>query len=128
MKQISIKLLGLDTIPIFIEITRPDNNSFKNCQFEWFFAEKLYRESFSFKGLNYFYRKLLVIALLLLTLTVNGQSKNLSPETDISVLTIGPGVSLNDAFGHNAFRIKAPIKGTDLVFNYGVYDFDTPNF
>ena len=30
----------------------------------------------------------------------------LSPKAEISVLTFGPGTSLNDAFGHNAFRIK----------------------
>lgn len=50
----------------------------------------------------------------------------LSPKAEISVLTFGPGTSLNDAFGHNAFRIKD--QGIDLVYGYGEYDFDAPNF
>ena len=59
---------------------------------------------------------------------IESQQNSLSPEAKISVLTIGPGASLNDAFGHSAFRIKDDIRGTDLVYNYGVYDFNTPNF
>ncbi|WP_242155106.1 DUF4105 domain-containing protein [Aestuariivivens sediminis] len=73
-------------------------------------------------------KKLLVLIVLLLTATVQGQQNRLSPEAEISVLTVGPGTALNDAFGHSAFRIKDPIKGIDLVFNYGVYDFQTPHF
>ena len=43
-------------------------------------------------------------------------------------MTIGPGAELYDKFGHSAFRINDPATGQDVVFNYGVYDFDTPNF
>ncbi|PWK18604.1 lipoprotein N-acyltransferase Lnb domain-containing protein [Xanthomarina spongicola] len=56
------------------------------------------------------------------------QTKRLSDEAEISVLTIAPGASLNDAFGHSAFRIKDKRFGIDLVYNYGIYDFNTPNF
>lgn len=74
-------------------------------------------------------KKLLFLTSILFISFVQGQQNQLlSPQAEISVLTIGPGASLNDAFGHSAFRIKDPIKGTDLVFNYGVYDFNTPNF
>lgn len=59
---------------------------------------------------------------------INAQQNILTEQSEISVLTIGPGASLNDSFGHSAFRIKDPVKGIDLVFNYGVYDFETPNF
>ena len=52
----------------------------------------------------------------------------LSPEAEVSILTIGPGQSLNDAFGHNAFRIRDKAYGIDLVYGYGEYDFDAPNF
>ena len=41
---------------------------------------------------------------------------------------MGPGAELYDKFGHSAFRIKDSLSGVDVVFNYGVYDFDTPNF
>lgn len=52
----------------------------------------------------------------------------LSDDAEVSVLTFGPGKSLNDAFGHNAFRIKDGTKGIDVVYGYGQYDFDAPNF
>ncbi|MBP0904544.1 DUF4105 domain-containing protein [Mariniflexile gromovii] len=73
-------------------------------------------------------KKLLFLLLFLIVQITTAQQNILSEQAEISVLTIGPGASLNDAFGHSAFRIKDPIKGTDLVFNYGVYDFNTPNF
>jgi hypothetical protein len=56
------------------------------------------------------------------------QQFQLSPEAKLSVLTIGPGESLNDAFGHNAFRIKDESLGIDVAYGYGEYDFDAPNF
>ena len=65
--------------------------------------------------------------LFLVEITI-AQQNILSEQAEISVLTIGPGTSLNDAFGHSAFRIKDPLKGTDIVFNYGVYNFEAPNF
>jgi hypothetical protein len=46
----------------------------------------------------------------------------------ISVLTIGPGNSLSDSFGHSAIRIQDKSKNYDLVFNYGIYDFNDPKF
>ena len=44
------------------------------------------------------------------------------------MITIGPGESLNDAFGHNAFRVRDKAQGIDVVYGYGEYDFDAPNF
>ena len=46
----------------------------------------------------------------------------------ISVLTIGPGTSLSDSFGHSAIRVQSKEKKYDLVFNYGVFDFNDPQF
>lgn len=57
-----------------------------------------------------------------------GQQPQLTDGAEVSVLTFGPGESLNDAFGHNAFRIQDKSKGMDLVYGYGEYDFDAPNF
>uniref|UniRef100_UPI004048AC0D lipoprotein N-acyltransferase Lnb domain-containing protein n=1 Tax=Mariniflexile sp. TaxID=1979402 RepID=UPI004048AC0D len=73
-------------------------------------------------------RALLLLFLFLFVETTNAQQTVLSEDSEISVLTIGPGTSLNDSFGHSGFRVKDHIKGIDLVFNYGVYDFETPNF
>ncbi|HEX9600431.1 MAG TPA: DUF4105 domain-containing protein, partial [Mariniflexile sp.] len=73
-------------------------------------------------------KKLLFLCLFLFVEVITAQQDILSEQAEISVLTIGPGTLLNDSFGHNAFRVKDPVKGIDLAFNYGVYDFETPNF
>ncbi len=73
-------------------------------------------------------KKILSFLFLLTTLCVFSQQSQLSKEAEVSVLTFGPGQSLNDSFGHNAFRITDRNKGIDLVYGYGEYDFDAPNF
>ncbi|PKQ46978.1 lipoprotein N-acyltransferase Lnb domain-containing protein [Confluentibacter flavum] len=73
-------------------------------------------------------KALFILFVFLCVKTAQAQQHVLSDKAEISVLTIGPGASLNDSFGHNGFRIKDIVKGTDLVFNYGVYDFEAPNF
>ncbi|MEZ4802544.1 MAG: DUF4105 domain-containing protein [Gelidibacter sp.] len=72
--------------------------------------------------------KLSFLFFFLLIFSGHAQNNQLSPNADISVLTIGPGESLNDAFGHSAFRINDRTVGMDVVYGYGEYDFDTPNF
>jgi Domain of unknown function (DUF4105) len=52
----------------------------------------------------------------------------LSEYARISILTMGPGANLYDKFGHSAFRVKDSPNKRDIVFNYGTFDFDTPNF
>ncbi|HMR15732.1 MAG TPA: DUF4105 domain-containing protein [Mariniflexile sp.] len=73
-------------------------------------------------------KTVLFLFLLLASKLTYAQQNILSEQAEMSVLTIGPGTSLNDSFGHSAFRIKDPVKGIDVVFNYGVYDFNTPHF
>lgn len=73
-------------------------------------------------------KTILFLFLVLSGAITHAQQNTLSDQAEISVLTIGAGTSLNDAFGHSAFRIKDPKNSVDLVFNYGVYDFETPNF
>ncbi len=73
-------------------------------------------------------KKYLLFLFLTIGITTTAQDFTLSEAAEISVLTIGPGAQLYDKFGHSAFRIKDSQNGFDVVFNYGVYDFDTPNF
>ena len=68
------------------------------------------------------------LLLLLCAKLAFSQQNQLSPQSEISILTVGPGTSLNDAFGHSAFRIKDINKGIDIVYGYGEYDFNAPNF
>ncbi len=70
-------------------------------------------------------RFLLLLSLFSFQISV---SQTLSPTAEISVLTIGPGASLNDAFGHNGFRIKDKVQGIDEVFDYGRFPFNEPGF
>ncbi|MBK6947876.1 MAG: DUF4105 domain-containing protein [Haliscomenobacter sp.] len=46
----------------------------------------------------------------------------------ISLLTCAPGEALYSKFGHSAIRVADPANQTDIVYNYGLFDFDTPNF
>ena len=73
------------------------------------------------------FKKLITLLLIFISFSVNAQLE-LTTESKISILTIGPGTSLNDAFGHNAIRIKDPVYKFDIVFDYGRYDFETENF
>ena len=49
-------------------------------------------------------------------------------ELEISLLTCTQGDAVYAAFGHSALRIKNPKLGSDVVYNFGVFDFDTPYF
>ena len=73
------------------------------------------------------FKKLITLFLIIISISVEAQLK-LTAESKVSILTIGPGTSLNDAFGHNAIRIQDPVYKFDIVFDYGRYDFETENF
>jgi hypothetical protein len=70
----------------------------------------------------------LLFLIFLLSCSAVAQYTTLSEDAEISILTIGPGDNLYDKFGHSAFRVKDPANNIDFAYNYGVYDFDTPNF
>jgi hypothetical protein len=53
---------------------------------------------------------------------------NLSVYSEVSIITAGPGTELYEAFGHSAIRIKDPVLRLDLIYNYGMFDFNAPNF
>lgn len=73
-------------------------------------------------------KKLLFLAFLFPLLSLQAQEVPLSETAELSIITIGPGAQLYDKFGHSAFRVKDVARGFDIVYNYGTYDFDTPNF
>jgi hypothetical protein len=57
-----------------------------------------------------------------------GQNYPLSSHARISILTCGSGEELHSIFGHTAIRIQDNTRGVDVVYNFGMFDFDTPNF
>lgn len=52
----------------------------------------------------------------------------LSDSAKISLLTCAPGQELYSLYGHSALRVNDDINSLDLVFNYGTFNFNTPNF
>lgn len=52
----------------------------------------------------------------------------LSQKAEVSLITGGAGEDLYAMYGHSAIRIKDPEKNIDYLFNYGTFDFSTPNF
>ncbi|WP_432222991.1 DUF4105 domain-containing protein [Flavobacterium sp. TMP13] len=60
----------------------------------------------------------------------SGFSQNiaLTDQAKISVLTCGTGNESYSLFGHTAIRVQDSIHALDVVYNYGAFDFRTPNF
>lgn len=46
----------------------------------------------------------------------------------VSLVTCSPGTEVYAVYGHTALRYEVPSQGIDYVFNYGLFDFDAPNF
>ena len=49
-------------------------------------------------------------------------------KADVYLLTCGPGTDTYSIYGHSALRIVFPDAQRDDVYNWGVFDFSTPNF
>jgi hypothetical protein len=46
----------------------------------------------------------------------------------VSLLTCTPGSELYSTFGHSAIRVKDSLVNTDIIFNYGTFDFNDLDF
>lgn len=77
--------------------------------------------------------------LILLTVILNALPLNASPQRmagaergpegdtiTVSLITCYPGPEIYELCGHEAIRVKTP--STDSIWNYGVFDFNEPNF
>ncbi|HEU5289139.1 MAG TPA: DUF4105 domain-containing protein [Cyclobacteriaceae bacterium] len=74
-------------------------------------------------------RNILIAVSIFIAATAYSQPKQLSDSSDISVLTLGPYQGeLYSAFGHSAMRVTDRTQHFDYIFNWGVFDFDQPNF
>lgn len=70
------------------------------------------------KRLSYFF-------LLLLFCGTRGLAQE---NVQISILTCAPGEAIYSVFGHSAIRIVDYERGTDVIYDFGSFNFDTPNF
>lgn len=67
----------------------------------------------------------------LLSILLSGFSRSWSQEgndTVVYLVTCAPGTAVYSIYGHSALRIVMPSRQSDITYNWGVFDFDTPNF
>lgn len=69
-----------------------------------------------------------LLAISLSCIAPRGYAQILSSNAEITLLTASPGEELYSVFGHSALRVNDPVLGIDWVYNYGTFDFNTPNF
>lgn len=72
--------------------------------------------------------KLFSFFFLLLSFSVQAQVFPISSHTKVSLITCGSGEEMYALFGHSALRFCDTTYNYDVVFNYGEFDFNTPNF
>ncbi len=76
-----------------------------------------------------FTTKLTFLAIILSLFTSNIYAEKISPENAvISIIIVDEGEPMYSSFGHAAIRIKDDTSKQDFVFNYGTFNFNTPNF
>jgi hypothetical protein len=73
-------------------------------------------------------RIFLVAVMSLSILCSNAQQLSFTDSTVISLITCSPGKEVYEKFGHTGIRIKDKKNGNDLIFNYGIFSFETENF
>jgi hypothetical protein len=73
-------------------------------------------------------KKIYIFLFLIGTLNSFGQSIILSDKSRVSVITCDTGNESYSLFGHTAIRITDSENNFDVVYNYGAFDFRTPNF
>jgi len=73
-------------------------------------------------------KRTLLTLIIYCLISLKGEAASLSQQAEISLLTCSAGTEIYSYFGHSAIRVKDPGTSTDIVFNYGVFSFETPNF
>lgn len=76
-------------------------------------------------------RLLIILSFLFVALRVGAeQSADTAarPVPVISLITAEPGPEVFELYGHQGVRVKLPQYGVDLTYNFGVFDYASPNF
>lgn len=76
---------------------------------------------------NFIYRKILFFFLLFLP-SVDLSADISGDSLTVSLITCSPGSEAYERFGHTAIRVQRPAKKIDIIYNYGMFSFNTPNF
>ncbi len=69
-----------------------------------------------------------ILYILLFSISGKAQVPQLSEQSRAVMFTCEPGTELYAGFGHSALWISDPANGIDRLYNYGTFDFNTPNF
>lgn len=70
----------------------------------------------------------LCFAALFCSIECRGETPETMDSIEISLLTCEPHPAIYSLYGHTAIRVQNLSKGEDIAINYGVFDFNTPNF
>jgi hypothetical protein len=70
----------------------------------------------------------LLLFLSLILVKSVAQEVIISDSAIISLITCSPGEEVYAKFGHTAIRVKDSSKDLDIVFNYGLFDFESEHF
>lgn len=73
-------------------------------------------------------KKLKILFTLFLSLSINHGFSQTGNDTTVYLLTCNPGTETYSIYGHSALRIVNNANQSDIVCNWGGFDFDTPNF
>ncbi len=73
-------------------------------------------------------KKAFLLITVLMSIGVHNTCSQAGNDTLVYLLTCGAGTETYSIYGHSALRIVFPEKKQDLVYNWGVFDFETPNF
>lgn len=73
-------------------------------------------------------KRILFITLSFLLISVSRVFAQSPNDTVAYLITCGPGTETYSIYGHSALRIVIKDQQTDVVYNWGVFDFNTKNF
>ncbi|MCX6327217.1 MAG: DUF4105 domain-containing protein [Bacteroidia bacterium] len=73
-------------------------------------------------------KKLMLIIPIIFLIYLPAVFSHPATDTVVYLITCGPGTETYSIYGHSAIRIVIPEKNSDILYNWGVFDFSTPNF
>jgi hypothetical protein len=72
-------------------------------------------------------KKTFLLAVLMLLIAPGLKAQN-ADSADVYMITCAPGTASYSIYGHTALRINIRDTEFDMVYNWGIFDFSTPNF
>lgn len=77
---------------------------------------------------NRIYTLISLLIALFFTIEAEAEENTTNSTRQVSILTCSPGQEIYELFGHTAIRYIDKERNADIVFNYGLFSFNSPNF